>query len=257
MQGYIDSHTHITNEALDVFEYLKDIEKAKEEGLEKSLLVYTEKEELKSYDLLKGDHYFDFAAGIFPTYADRYKEDDLKALEELLKKEGFVALGEIGLDYHWAKEIKDRQKELFIKQIDLANKLDLPVIIHTREAMGDTYEILKANEVKRKGVIHCFSGSKEMALEFIKLGFYIAFGGTLTYKNNVQGVRALEAIDLDYLLCETDAPYLTPVPLRGKRNETANVRYVYKFIAEHLDIKEEELITRVKNNYKRLFLRSR
>ena len=168
MQGYIDSHTHITNETLDIFEYLKDIEKAKEEGQEKSLLVYTEKEELKSYDLLKDDHYFDFAAGIFPTYADRYKEDDLKALEALLTKEGFVALGEIGLDYHWAKKIKDLQKELFIRQIELANKLDLPVIIHTREAMGDTYEILKAHEVKKKGVIHCFSGSKEMALELFK-----------------------------------------------------------------------------------------
>ena len=257
MKGYIDSHTHITNDALDIEMYLDDIKEAKEEGLVKSLLVLTEKEEVKLYDSLKDDPYFDFARGIFPTDADKYSEDDIKELKELLKKPGFVALGEIGLDYHWAKEIKDKQIELFIRQIDIANELDLPIIIHSRDAMADTLNVLKEHDCKRKGVVHCFSGSLEMMKEFNKLGYMVAFGGTLTYKNNVQGIRAIKDLDLDYLLVETDAPYLTPVPKRGERNKTTYVKYVYRFISGLLDIDEKELIDKVYDNYKRLFMRSR
>ncbi len=257
MSGYIDSHTHITNDDLDVTAYLEDIREAKEEGLVKSLLVLTEKAEEKLYDALKDDPYFDFARGIFPTDAARYSEEDLKELKNILAKPGFVALGEIGLDYHWAKEIRESQIELFILQIDLANELDLPIIIHSREAMSDTLKVLKEHECRRKGVVHCFSGSMEMMKEFNKLGYMVAFGGTLTYKNNVQGIRAIRELDLDHLLIETDAPYLTPTPKRGQRNRTANVKLVYKFISELLSIDERELIDKVYDNYRRLFLRSR
>lgn len=257
MKGYIDSHTHITNEELDVKEYLKDIEEAKAQGLSKSLLVMTEREEEILYEAFKDDVYFDMARGIFPCVADKYTVQDLDDLTAFLKKPGIVALGEIGLDYHWAKEIKDQQIELFIKQIDIANALDLPIIIHSREAMGDTLEVLKRHECKRKGVIHCFSGSLEMMREFVKLGYMIAFGGTITYKNNVQGIRAIKELDLDHLLIETDAPYLTPVPKRGQRNKTSYVKYVYDFISELLAVDKEVLKAQVYDNYKRLFLRSR
>ncbi len=250
---YIDSHTHITNQEHDLDRYRKEIAQAKSEGLIKSLLVLTEKDEEALYPKLKDDNYFSFARGIFPTDTAAYRDQDLKELEDFLKNEGVVALGEIGLDYHWAKDIADKQKELFIKQLHLADRIGLPVIIHSREAMNDTYEILKGHANRKKGVIHCFSGSKEMAEKFIELGYYISFSGTLTYAGNKQGVRTLEAIDLDYLLCETDAPYLTPVPLRGQNNKTQNVKYVYAFISEHLNIPLQELTLKVKANYERLF----
>lgn len=252
MIGYIDTHTHITNEELDLDLYKKEIDHAKNEGLIKSLVVFTEKEELKLFDEMKKDPYFDFAVGIFPTFADKVSSKDFKDLKELAKDERFVAIGEIGLDYYWAKESKEIQKEVFIKQIEIANELNKPIIIHIRDAMGDALEILKEYKCNRKGIIHCFSGSKEMALEFVKLGYYIAFGGTLTFKNNVHGKEALKALSLDQILCETDAPYLTPVPKRGQRNETANVKLVYKFIADYLNIDENTLIEKVKANYERL-----
>ena len=250
---YIDSHTHITNRELDVSTYLEDIKIAKEKGLVCSLLVLTEAEEEKLYDELHEDDYFDFARGIFPTDADKYTQADLDHLKDLLVKDRFVALGEIGLDYHWAKEIKDEQIELFIKQIDIANQLDLPIIIHSRDAMGDTYDVLRDHPCKRKGVLHSFSGSKEMAERFIELGYYISFSGTITFKNNVHGIRALEAIDLDHLLCETDAPYLAPEPVRGRPNKTYNVIHTYEFIAKKLDISVERLQDIVYANYMRLF----
>ncbi len=250
---YIDSHTHITNKDLDVSTYLEDIKIAKEKGLIHSLLVLTEAEEERLYDELHEDDYFDFARGIFPTEADKYDQSDLDHLKDLLAKGRFIALGEIGLDYHWAKEIKDKQITLFKKQIDIANELDLPIIIHSRDAMGDTYEVLKEHPCNRSGVIHSFSGSKEMAERFIELGYYISFSGTITFKNNVNGVRALEAINLDRLLCETDAPYLAPEPVRGRPNKTYNVIHTYDFIAKKLGMSVERLQEVIYANYMMLF----
>lgn len=253
MKYFIDSHTHITNENLDIALYQEDVKKAKAAGILKVMLVFSDRKEIAILDKVKDDPFFDLAHGFFPCDVDRLNDDDYAELEKLLIEYPFKALGEIGLDYHWSPETKAIQKEAFIRQIKLADKLGLPIIIHAREALQDTYDILKAHNNRRKGVMHCYSGSLEMAKEFIKLGYYISFAGPVTYKNNRKSVECAKAIDIDYLLCETDAPYLTPVPKRGERNETANVRLVYEFIAGLRGMDLDDLKKKVAANYERLF----
>lgn len=253
MKYFIDSHTHITNEDLDIALYKEDIKRAKAEGVLKAMLVFSDRKEIAVLDEIKDDPFFDLAHGFFPCDVEGLRDDDYAKLEQLLIKYPFKALGEIGLDYHWSPETKEIQKEAFIRQIKLADKLNLPIIIHAREALQDTYDILKAHNNRRKGVMHCYSGSLEMAKEFIKLGYYISFAGPVTYKNNRKSVECAKEIDIDHLLCETDAPYLTPVPKRGERNETANVRLVYEFIAGLREMDLDELKERVALNYERLF----
>ena len=254
MTYFIDSHTHITNEELDVNVYLEDVARAKEIGIKKAMMVYTFKEELdKTYPILSNDEYFDFAYGIYPSDTTEIKEEWFEDLKQVLTNGKFKALGEIGLDYHWYPDNKEIQKEIFRRQVALADELNLPIIIHARDAIQDTYDILKSTPCKRKGVMHCYSGSAEMAVEFIKLGYYVSFSGTITFKNNRRGIETLNAIDKNYLLCETDAPYLTPVPYRGKRNETMYVKNVYEFIANELNMDIKELKQLVQTNYYNLF----
>lgn len=250
---YIDSHTHITNDDFNIDEFLPEIISAKEAGLNKIMLVYTIDEELKTLDRLKGDPIFDFAYGIYPNDDETIKEERFKHLREVLDSYNFKALGEIGLDYHWYPNNREIQKEYFRRQIEIANEYDLPIIVHTRDSIQDAFDILKATPCKRKGVIHCYSGSLEMAKEFIKLGYYISFSGSLTFKNNKYGVETAANIDINYLLCETDAPYLTPVPNRGKPNKTEYVKYVYEFISKLRGIEIEELKQIISDNYCRLF----
>lgn len=252
MNGYIDAHTHITTENLDLEAYFKEVERNKAAGVVKALLVLTDQEEWEKAQTIS-DPYFDLAYGLGPDDKQDPDEDALAALEVVLKAGRLKALGEIGLDYHWYKDNKANQQAMFIKQLALAKKYDLPVIIHAREAVADTYKILKEHDVPRKGMLHCYSGSGEMAKEFIKLGYYISLGGPLTFKNNRKGKEVIKQIDLNYLLCETDAPYLTPEPKRGTVNNSANVRYVYAFIADYLNIPLENLKETLANNYQRLF----
>lgn len=253
MTYFIDSHTHITNEELDMELYLDEIKEAKEDGVGKAMLVFTNERELSVIDSLKDDSFFDMAYGIYPDDFKEVNEDDFKKLIDMHKKYHFKALGEIGLDYYWYKENKELQKEYFRRQLMIANELDLPVIIHARDAIQDTYDILKEVDVKRKGVLHCYSGSMEMAKEFIKLGYYISFSGTVTFKNNKRGVETALEIDKNYLLCETDAPYLTPVPYRGRPNKTAYVKHVYEFLSDLLKMDIEDLKLLTQNNYQKLF----
>ena len=253
MDYYIDSHTHITNEDLDFDLYLEDVKKAKDSGVLKALFVMSEERELALLNDLEADDYFDIAYGIYPSGTKTINEEEFIKLKEVLKSHRFIALGEIGLDYHWYEDNKEIQKEIFKRQIKLADELDLPIIIHARDSLNDTLEILKETPNKRKGVMHCYSGSLEMAKEFIKLGYYISFSGSLTFTNNKKGPLTAKGIDLNYLLCETDAPYLAPVPKRGQRNETANVIFVYEFLSKLLDIPLERLKKIVKENYERLF----
>ena len=193
------------------------------------------------------------AVGVHPNETAELTEDLMNWLEHISRRPKVVAIGEIGLDYYWYKDNKEIQKEYFRRQLMIANELDLPVIIHARDAIQDTYDILKEVDVKRKGVLHCYSGSMEMAKEFIKLGYYISFSGTVTFKNNKRGVETALEIDKNYLLCETDAPYLTPVPNRGKPNKTAYVKYVYEFLSELLKMDIEDLKMLTQNNYQKLF----
>ena len=178
-------------------------------------------------------HSFDdfyFAAGFHPENLEDFSVEDLEKLEPFFADEKCVAVGEIGLDYHWMNSTKEKQRELFVAQIELAGEKGLPVIVHDREAHGDTLDILKAT--KPNGVLHCFSGSVEMAREVIKLGMFLGFNGVATFKNARKIPEVIKEIPLDRIVLETDCPYMAPEPHRGKRNDSTNLNYVVNRIAE-------------------------
>ena len=193
---------------------------------------------------------FYFAAGLHPEEIDKADENYLSEIEILLKADKCVAAGEIGLDYYWDDSKKELQKEIFSKQIELAIELCKPVIIHDREAHGDCLEIIRRYD-NLKGVFHCYSGSAEMAEELLKRGFYLGFDGPVTYKNARKTIEVLDICPLDRILIETDSPYLSPVPMRGKRNDSRNLEYIIAKIAEIKGEKNIEEITF--NNAKKLF----
>ena len=190
------------------------------------------------------------AIGIHPESVDNYTEEDIKYVEEHIKDKKIVAIGEIGLDYYWVKDNKDKQKELFEKQLKLAEKYDIPVIVHSREATQDTIDILKKYKVR--GIIHSFSGSYEVAQIYIKMGFLLGINGVITFKNcNLKDV--VSKLELSNIVLETDSPYLTPVPYRGKRNDPTKVMDIARFIAELKGITLEELSKEINGNLNRLF----
>ena len=164
-----------------------------------------------------------------------------------------VGLGEIGLDYYWNKDNMDLQKDAFIKQINLANKLNLPIIIHTREAVMDTLDILKKNNVIKKGVFHCCPLNRELVKEALKLDFYISFAGPITFKNSKNANEIIEMVPLDRILIETDSPYLSPEPNRGKRNDSRNVRYTAQKIADVKNMELEKIAKITYENANKIF----
>lgn len=194
---------------------------------------------------------FYFAAGFHPENLEESSINDLAKIKDLAKDSKCVAIGEIGLDYHWMSSTKEKQIEYFEKQIELAKEIDLPVIVHDREAHGDTLDILKAT--KPKGVLHCFSGSKEMAKEIIKLGMYIGLNGVVTFKNARKSLEVVKEIPLNRLLLETDCPYLSPEPNRGKRNHSGYIPHIAQRIGEELKMDAQEILDITNENAKRLF----
>ncbi|SHH46150.1 TatD DNase family protein [Caloranaerobacter azorensis DSM 13643] len=194
------------------------------------------------------------AVGIHPHDAKTMDEDTIEVLKSLLKKDKVIAVGEIGLDYHYDFSPRDVQKKWFREQIKLAKEFNLPIIVHDREAHKDVYDILKEEQDGTlRGVLHCFSGSVEMAKEYIKMGFYISFAGPITFKNAKTPREVAKAIDINRILIETDSPYLTPHPHRGKRNEPLYVRYVAAMIAELKGMTIEEVAHITAENTKKLF----
>lgn len=191
------------------------------------------------------------AVGVHAHEAEEVTERDLEEIIKLYNNEKVVAVGEIGLDYHYDFSPRERQKEIFEKQLVLAKELDLPVIVHDRESHEDTMNLLKKH--RPKGVVHCFSGSAEMAKEVVKLGMYIGIGGAVTFKNAKKPVEVVEYLPLDRLLLETDAPYMTPVPFRGQRCDSSHIAYTAEKIAEIKGIDAQELIDICNENAKRLF----
>lgn len=191
------------------------------------------------------------AVGVHAHEAEEATESDIEEIEKLYEKEKVVAVGEIGLDYHYDFSPRDRQLEIFERQLILANTLNLPVIVHDREAHEDTMNLLK--KYKPKGVVHCFSGSAEMAKEIVKLGMYIGIGGAVTFKNAKKPVEVVEYLPLDRLLLETDAPYMTPVPFRGQRCDSSYIAYTAEKIAEIKGIDVQELINICNENAKKMF----
>ena len=179
--------------------------------------------------------------GIHPTECQNWTDDLTDKIIEYSKHKKIVAIGEIGLDYYWDKSNVEAQKEIFIKQIKLANNLNLPIAIHDRDAHKDTFDILKEYNKNSTVIMHCFSGSVELARECIKEGWYIALGGVVTFKNAVKTKEVAKEIPLAYLLLETDAPYLTPVPYRGEENQPAYVKYVAEEIAKIKEISVDEV----------------
>lgn len=192
------------------------------------------------------------AIGVHPETVETKGEPlDEERLNALLKQPSVVAVGEIGLDYYWSTDKKWLQQEVFRRQCEIANEVGLPVIVHDREAHGDTLEILQ--ETKPKGSLHCFSGSVETALEIVKLGMYIGIGGVITFKNARKLVEVAEAVPIERILLETDAPYLSPVPFRGKQCNSSLIYYTAERIAEIKGLSTEEVISATSNNAKMLF----
>ncbi|MBE6502618.1 MAG: TatD family deoxyribonuclease [Methanobrevibacter thaueri] len=191
------------------------------------------------------------ALGYFYTMADEITDDDISLLDRQLENENVIAVGEIGLDYYYTKENKDSQIQLFERMLVLAEKHDLPVIVHSRKAMQDTFDVLKRHDVV--GSLHCYQGSSEMAKRFIELGFYMGIGGPITHKNNKKTTKMLKEIDVSHILVETDSPYLPPQEKRGEPNTPQNILYVIRKIAEELDMDEYDIIEITSKNAKKLF----
>lgn len=204
-----------------------------------------------NFDLAQKYDYIYFAAGFHPENLQGATLDDLKIIEKFAQNKKCVAIGEIGLDYHWMSSTKEVQREFFEAQIELAKKLDIPVIVHDRDAHGDTLDILKST--KPKGVVHCFSGSREMAREIIRLGMYIGLNGVVTFPNARKSLEVVKEIPIERLVLETDCPYLAPTPVRGKRNDSSNIPYIAEKISEVLGMDAQEILDITNKNAKKLY----
>ena len=239
-----DSHAHYDDEKFDN-DREKIIQSLNEAEITKVVSVgYDIKSTKTAIELAKKYDYIYATAGISPndvpqTEAKLWKI--LDEIEQLAQNKKVVAIGEIGLDYYWNTDNKKIQKQAFIKQIEIANKLDLPIAIHTRDAVSDTLNILKSNPVKNKGIFHCCPQNRELIKEAVKLDFYISFAGPITFKNSKNADEMINLVPLDRQLIETDSPYLSPEPNRGKRNDSKNVRYIADKIAKARGMSIEEI----------------
>ncbi len=250
----IDSHIHLNDEEL--FPRIEDIiDRAKENGVKAFICVGYDRESSElALDIATMYEEVYAAIGIHPSEAKHYREADLEWLEANLKHEKVKAIGEMGLDYYWDKTHEVRQKELFVKQINLANKYNLPIIVHMRDAIQDTYEVIKEHKNKDlSGVMHCYSGSWEFVKKFTDLNLYISLAGPVTFKNAKTPKEIAQKINLKRLLVETDAPYLAPVPHRGKTNESKNLKYIIKEIATIRNISVQEVEKHTFDNTVKLF----
>lgn len=249
-----DTHAHLnaTQFSEDVEQV---IERARAEGVSHIVVVGFDRPTIQRAMGLAEEYPFIYAAvGWHPVDAIHMTDEDLVMIERLAAHPKVVALGEMGLDYYWDQSPKDVQKEVFRKQIRLAKKVKLPIIIHNRDATADIVDILREEGAEEVGgVMHCFSGSIEVARQCIDMNFYISFGGPVTFKNAKKPKEVAKEIPLDRLLIETDCPYLTPHPFRGKRNEPSYVKYIAEAIAELKGLSFEEVAQKTSDNAKRLF----
>ena len=253
---FFDSHAHLDDEKFndDREEIIESIHKEIDRFVSAGYSLEGSK---AAVDLAKKYDFIYCTCGISPNDIPQNEEElwtMLDKIKELVKTSSKnVAIGEIGLDYYWNKENKDLQKKAFIEQIKLANELNLPIVIHTREAVMDTIEILKKHEVKNKGVFHCCPLNRELVKEALKLGFYISFAGPITFKNSKNADEIINLVPNDKILIETDSPYLSPEPLRGKRNDPRNVKYTAQKIADVKQITLEEVADFTYNNACKIF----
>ena len=256
---FFDSHAHYNDEKFDE-DREQIIKETYQSGVTKFVCAgYDIPSSIKSLALSKKYECIYSICGISPNDIPQNNTELWKSIEEiseivtqnLTKK--LVAIGEIGLDYYWNKENKELQKQVFIKQIELANQLALPIVIHSRDAAVDTIQVLRDNPVKEKGIFHCCQQNQEMIKHALELGFYISFAGPITFKNAKNAEDVVKMVPLDKLLIETDSPYLSPEPNRGKRNDCRNVRYVAEKIAEIKGVETEEIARVTYENAMKIF----
>lgn len=252
---FLDSHCHLNDERL-----LPDVERlireANDVGVKALLVIGWDLESsIKAVEIASSYEGVYAAVGYQPENTEGADIGNLEKIESLAANEKVIAIGEIGLDYHWDRqeETKARQKEWFRKQLELAAKLDLPVSIHSRDASEDVYEILGEANLGRKGVLHCYSGSPEMMHRFAALGYYFGFDGPITYKNAKTPKECVVQCPLDRLLSETDSPYLPPTPHRGETNYPRYIPLIVNQIAELRGDSAENIALAIKSNFARLF----
>lgn len=250
-----ESHAHYDDEA---FNEDRDslLSSMKDNGVEYIVNVSADFESIDPiYELSQKYDFVYGTVGVHPGATKNMTQERFEHLKKAALRDKIVAIGEIGLDYYWEKEESQKatQKEWFIKQLQLAKELDKPVIIHSREAAADTLDIMKQEWADRKAVIHCYSYSAEMAKIYAKMGYYFGIGGVLTYKNARTLVETVEYVPIEQLLLETDCPYLSPVPNRGKRNDSSNLRYVAEKIAEIKNMSYDAVVEITAQNAKRFF----
>ena len=246
----VDTHCHVYKE--EISNYDEIIKECSDNNIK---LIINGVDNSSNKEIIKlSKEYSNVYAAIGLNYdtIDRVTQDDLIELENMIKNEKITAIGEIGLDYYWTKDNKDKQIEYFKLELELAKKYDLPVIVHARDSIQDVYDILKESGV-RKGSMHCYSGSLEMAKEFIKLGFKIGVDGPITFKNNRKQKEVIENIDIKDILIETDSPYLSPEPNRGKINTPLNLIYIAQAIANIKKMDVNKVIEITTDNAKELF----
>jgi TatD DNase family protein len=251
--GWIDSHAHLAYQEYDQ-DLPQIIANAKERNVSRIMIITLTNDETKKAIALNEEYgMFDVAFGFHPSDLDKIPDDGFEMLEKFLQDGRLKAIGEIGLDYYWHKDNKEEQKSVFIRQIELANQYKVPIIVHMRDAAQDTLDILRKHRPLKGGIMHCYSGSVEMAFEYIKCGMYISLGGPVTFKNAHVPKDVAKAIGVEWLLTETDCPYLTPHPYRGKRNEPAMVELIGLEIARLRGVEPDFFMERVGENYSRLF----
>ncbi|MCI8384465.1 MAG: TatD family hydrolase [Clostridia bacterium] len=252
-----DSHAHLDDEKFNE-DREAIIRKLKDEGITKLVSAgYSLESSKKAEELAKKYDFIYPTVGISPNDIPQTKEELWKMLEEIRKmaqlNQKIVAIGEIGLDYYWNQENKEMQKEAMMQQIEIANELNLPIVIHTREAVMDTLTILKKKVVKQKGIFHCCPLNPELVKEALKLGFYISFAGPVTFKNSKNANEVITMVPEEKMLIETDSPYLSPEPLRGRRNDPRNVKFIAQKIAQVKGISLEEVARITYQNAERIF----
>ena len=247
---YIDTHCHVFSEYYDDIEEI--VRKCKENNVTKIIVSGCDMksnmevlELVNKYDIIYG------TIGFHPTELDAFKEEYFNFLIDNINNSKIVGIGEIGLDYHYEDTDKEIQRMVFNRQLEIAEKFNKPVIVHSRDSIGETYNIL--SKYNLKGSIHCFSGSLEMAKLFTKLGYKLGVGGIITFKNAKNIIEVIKNIDLSYILLETDSPYLTPEPFRKEQNEPMYIPIIASKIADILNVSIEEVSSKTTDNAKRLF----
>lgn len=255
--GFFDSHSHLNDEKFDE-DRDKVIKKIYKSGTTNFVTAgYSVESSKEAIDIANSYDFIYATVGVSPNDIPQSEDELWKQISEIRdlakSNEKVLAIGEIGLDYYWNKDNMEIQKKAFIEQIKLANELDLPIVIHTRDAVMDTIQILKENEVKNKGVFHCCPQNRELIKEGLKLGFYISFAGPITFKSSKNADEMINLVPNDRILIETDSPYLAPEPIRGTRNTPSNVKFVAQKITNSKNLKLEDVEKMTIENTKRIF----